>query len=294
VSGVEVAAASGPDASARGAAIETDPPKPTTVRAALAAGEARLAEAGCDTPRLDAELLLADALGTDRAALFADLARAVGGEVAALYAGRIERRALREPVAYILARRGFRRLELSVDRRVLIPRPETELLVEVALAALPHGGGVHDVGTGSGAVALALADERPDLAVSASDVSDAAVAVARANAERLGLNVAISVAPGLPPGEYDLVVANLPYVRHDEWRTLAPEITRWEPAQALLGGGADGLEAIRELVVGAPAGTRLALEHAPAQGAQVRALLYEAQSVRGLDGREHVTLGRAP
>src|ERR671931_67102 len=125
----------------------------------------------------------------------------------------------REPVAYILGRRGFRRIELEVDPRVLIPRPETELLVEVALE-LPTGAGVHDVGTGSGAVALALLDERPDLRVSASDASAAAVAVARENARRLGIALDVVHAPGLPPGEYELVVANLPYVREDEWPRL--------------------------------------------------------------------------
>lgn len=266
----------------------------TTVSTALDRGEARLAGAESDTPRLDAELLLADALGADRAALFADPARAVAGEAAALYADRLERRSLREPVAYILGRRGFRRLELMVDRRVLIPRPETELLVEVALETLPRGGRVHDVGTGAGAVALALKDERPDLTVGASDASQAAVAVARANAARLGLDVSISVARGIPSGEYDLVVANLPYVRDDELAALAPEITGWEPPEALLGGGPDGLDAIRGLVASTPSGTRLALEHAPAQAAPVRALLREGESVQGLAGGEDVTLGRAP
>ena len=135
---------------------------------------------------------------------------------------RIRRRRVREPVAYILGRRGFRRIELAVDPRVLIPRPETELLVEIALE-LPGGARVHDVGTGSGAVALALRDERPDLVVSASDASAAAVEVARAN----GLDAV--VAQGLPGGEYDLVVANLPYVREDEWGSLPPDMRLYEP-----------------------------------------------------------------
>jgi release factor glutamine methyltransferase len=203
---------------------------------------------------------------------------------------RVARRAAREPVAYITGRKGFRRIEVEVDRRVLIPRPDTETLVEAALSELPSGGRVHDVGTGSGAVALALKDERPDLVVSASDASSGAVDVARANVARLGLDVPVSVARGLPPGEYDLVVANLPYVREDEWAGLEPELTEYEPREALVS-GEDGLDAIRELVGGAPAGTSVALEHAPAQAAAVRALLLGARTVRDLAGRERVTVG---
>ena len=226
-----------------------------------------MAEAGCDTPRLDAEILLREG---------ADLARRIA----------------REPVAYIVGRKGFRWIELSVDRRVLIPRPDTETLVEVALDLAADAARVHDVGTGSGAVALALKQERPDLQVTASDASADAVEVARANAERLGLDVPIAVADGLPSGEYDLVVANLPYVREDEWDPLEPEIRLYEPREALVS-GADGLDAIRSLVAEAPAGSLLALEHAPDQAAEVRALLSDARTVRDLAGRERVTVGTA-
>jgi release factor glutamine methyltransferase len=205
---------------------------------------------------------------------------------------RVRRRVVREPVAYILGRRGFRRIELAVDSRVLIPRPETELLVEVGLD-LPAGSRVHDVGTGSGAVALALLDERPDLRVSASDASPAAVAVARANAGRLGLPLDVSLGSGLPPGDHDMVLANLPYVREDEWDGLAPEIRGYEPREALVS-GADGLDAIRALVGGAPPGTRLALEHAPGQAATVRTLLHDARTLKDLAGHERVTVGVAP
>jgi release factor glutamine methyltransferase len=198
----------------------------------------------------------------------------------------------REPVAYILGRRGFRRIEVVVDSRVLIPRPETELLVEVALE-LPSGSRVHDVGTGSGAVALALLDERPDLRVSASDASPAAVEVARLNSARLGLPLGVSVERGLPPGNQEMVLANLPYVREDEWDGLAPEIRLFEPREALVA-GSDGLDAIRELVGGARAGTRLALEHAPGQASAVRALLHDARTLRDLADRERVTVGIAP
>jgi release factor glutamine methyltransferase len=266
------------------------------IRDALDAAVPALAAAGCDTPRLDAELLVADALGVDRAALHARPDRAITGGEARVIGERVRRRVAREPVAYILGRRGFRRIELLVDSRVLIPRPETELLVEVALE-LPAGARVHDVGTGSGAVALALLDERPDLVVSASDSSPAAVEVARANAARLGLPLEVSVQQGLPPGSeasgLGLVLANLPYVREDEWDGLAPEIGKYEPREALVS-GADGLDAIRSLVAGAPPGTRVALEHAPGQAAAVRALLDDASTRRDLAARERVTLGLAP
>ncbi|HEV2076135.1 MAG TPA: hypothetical protein VGR10_07830, partial [Thermoleophilaceae bacterium] len=138
-----------------------------TARAAIEAATDALAAAGCDTPRLDAELLLADALGVDRTALAVEPERPVPPRAARLAMERIRRRVTREPVAYILGRRGFRGIELAVDRRVLIPRPETELLVEVAAELAPPGGRVHDVGTGAGAVAQALKHERPDLVVSA-------------------------------------------------------------------------------------------------------------------------------
>jgi release factor glutamine methyltransferase len=139
---------------------------------------------------------------------------------------------------------------------------------------------------------LAMKSERPDLVVTGSDVSRDAVDVARANARRLGLDVLFSVADWLPPGDYDLVVANLPYVREDEWDELAPEIRLYEPRDALVS-GADGLDAIRTLAAESPTGTMLALEHAPAQAESVRALLGEARTVRDLGGRERVTAGRA-
>ena len=129
--------------------------------------------------------------------------------------------------------------------------------------------------------------------MTASDVSPDAVDVARENAAALGLDVAIDVADGLPPGDYDLVVANLPYVRDDEWDTLQPEIRLYEPRPALTS-GPDGLDAIRALVDQAPSGMRLALEHGPAQGEAVRDLLHDARTERDLAGRERVTVGRAP
>ncbi len=261
-------------------------------RDAVGAAVDALAAAGCDTPRLDAELLVVDALAVDRGELVSNPALEVPPSAARAIGERIRRRVAREPVAYILGRRGFRRIELAVDRRVLIPRPETELLVEVALE-LPARARVHDVGTGSGAIALALLDERPDLRVTASDASRDAVDVARANAAALGLDLEPTVARGLPPGDYDLVVTNLPYVTTGEWSRLEPEIRRYEPRHALVAGD-DGLDAIRELVAEAPAGLRLALEHAPDQSAAVRGLLCRAETRRDLAGRERVTIGAAP
>ncbi|MFL5828170.1 MAG: peptide chain release factor N(5)-glutamine methyltransferase [Thermoleophilaceae bacterium] len=261
------------------------------VREALDQAERSIAEAGSDTARLDAELLAADALGIARAQIYADGRGQMPDAAVRRLDALVARRVLREPVAYILGSWGFRRIELAVDARVLIPRPDSELLVELALG-LPDAAHVHDVGTGSGAIALALKHERPGLVVSASDASPDAVEVARLNARQLGLDVPVAVHRGLPPGQYDLVIANLPYVREDEWDGLEPEITGYEPREALVS-GADGLDAIRELVSEARPRTALALEHAPAQAAAVRALLDDAVTHRDLAGRERATTGHA-
>jgi release factor glutamine methyltransferase len=269
-----------------------------SARDAVTAAADALAAAGCDSPQLDAELIVADALGIDRGALVIDPDRPLDPAASRLVMERVRRRVRREPVAYILGRRGFRRLELGMDPRALIPRPETELLVEAAIELAPAGGRVHDAGTGSGAVALALRDERPDLRVTASDASPDAVALARENAERLGLELEVEVGTELSAsvareGGVDLVVANLPYVREDEWPLLEPEITEHEPRSALVA-GPDGLDAIRALVDAAPSGTRLALEHAPDQGVAVRGLLVAADTRLDLAGRERVTVGAVP
>jgi release factor glutamine methyltransferase len=261
-------------------------------REAIEAATAALGAAGCGTPRLDAELLIADALGVTREQLFLDPDTEIPPAAARVIAERVRRRNEREPVAYILGRKGFRNIELMVDPRVLVPRPESELLVEAALD-LPEGARVHDVGTGSGAIALALLDERPDLQVTASEVSPEAAEVARENADRLGLPLEVEVADGLPPGDYDLVIANLPYVRDDRWERLMPEINRYEPRVALTG-GEDGLDRIRELLDAVPSGTRVALEHADDQAEMVRELLDEAVSYPDLADWDRITVGRVP
>jgi release factor glutamine methyltransferase len=217
------------------------------VREALSAAIDGLTAAGVGDPRLDAELLLGEAMGCERAALIADPAAEVPAPAARLFGAMVRRRLRREPVAYIVGRKGFRRLDLAVDRRVLIPRPETELLVEIALEREPRQ--VLDVGTGSGAIALAVADELPDCEVIATDTSAGALDVARANAERLGLADRVRFVPGSLPeaGEFDLILANLPYVAERDWASLQSEVTQWEPREALLA-GPDGLDAYRTLI----------------------------------------------
>jgi release factor glutamine methyltransferase len=189
----------------------------------------------------------------------------------------VRRRLRREPVAYILGRRGFRHIELAVDRRVLIPRPETELLVELAGELAPRR--VLDMGTGSGAIALAIAAELPGCEVVATDTSSAALDVARANAARLGLAGRVGfVEAMLPPdaGGLDLIVANLPYVAESEWGELQPEVTEWEPREALLA-GPDGLDVLRAAIpAAATAAPSLALEVGAGQAPAVSELLFEA------------------
>jgi release factor glutamine methyltransferase len=267
-----------------------------SVGEALRAATARLAVAGVDTPRLDAELLLGAVLDVDRGRLVIESGHTLARESADRFDVLLGRREAREPVAYILGRRAFRRLSLAVDRRVLIPRPETELLVEVGLE-LEHGASVLDVGTGSGAVALALKDERPDLRVGGADVSPDGVDAARANARQLGLDVTFVVADLMGGVSVDAVLANLPYVA--EGTELAPEIARYEPAMALFA-GPDGLDVIRRAVaaVAGPTVGLLALEIGPEQADDVSALLWDAgfASVgvrKDLAGLDRVVVGTA-
>ena len=248
----------------------------TPVREALDSAVIALTAAGVDTPRLDAEVLLAHALGIERLRLLVDPDAPVQGTAVRTFQNAVRRRSVgREPVAYITGIKGFRHLDLHVDPRVLIPRPETETLVEAALDLAP-GIRVVDVGTGSGAVALALKDERPDLVMTATDVSGDALDVARANAMRLGLEVSFVRADLLDGvGEVDAVVSNPPYV--EDGAQLAPEIARHEPAAALYA-GLDGLAVVRRLVeqAGECGATFLALEVGAGQAIAVEELARAA------------------
>ena len=203
-----------------------------TAREALAEAERRLADAGVDAPRVDAELIVAHLLGVTRTQLYADLSRDVNG-----LEPLVRRRELREPLAYVLGEWGFRRLTLRTDARALVPRPETEIVFERALALLEGASAprVLDVGVGSGAIALALKDERPDAQVTGVDESQAALGLARENAERLHLEVELRLA-GLESASegWDLVVSNPPYVRSLDG--AQPEL-RFEPEIALVGTG---------------------------------------------------------
>lgn len=258
---------------------------------------ARLAEAGCETPRLDAEVLLAWSLGVGRERLVLDRGDLLGGESLARFRDAVARRAAREPVAYITGVKEFRRISLAIDRRVLIPRPETELLVEVGLS-LGQGCRVVDVGTGSGAVALALKDERPDLAVVGTDVDPGALAVASLNARRLGLDVRFELADLLAGSAtgFDAVLANLPYVAAGAAGDLPPEISLYEPRSALFG-GEDGLDLVRRLVAEAGRVGVLALEAGFDQAEAVEALVASAgfgsvERLADLAGHERVVVGR--
>lgn len=274
---------------------------PARTRDALRWAAQRIARAGCESPRLDAEVLLAHALGCARERLPIDAPPELGAAVGARYAALVARRLEREPVAYIVGRRAFRGIELKCDPRALVPRPETELLLESALE-LPAGTRVLDLGTGSGAVALALKSERPDLQVSASDLSPGALQLARENARQLGLEVRLLHADLLEglPDEFDAILANLPYVAAGQRDTLAPEIVRHEPATALYS-GPEGTELIAALSRQLRSRRRVrwtALEVGAGQAAQVGDLLLAAgfagvRVLRDLAGIERVVIGEA-
>ncbi|MGN6519443.1 MAG: peptide chain release factor N(5)-glutamine methyltransferase [Dokdonella sp.] len=272
------------------------------VRALLADAAARL---GSDDARGEAELLLAHVLGRTRAWLFAWPEHEAGAEQADAFERLVEARCAGAPVAYLLGRRGFWSFDLAVSPAVLIPRPETELLVELALERVPAGEdcALADLGTGSGAIALALAHERPHARVVATDASAAALAVAHTNAQRLGIGNVRFVhgdwyAP-LDASRFALVVSNPPYIAADDPH-LARGDLRHEPLSALASGH-DGLDAIRAIVADAPAHLLpqgwLLIEHGFEQGEAVRALFAqrgftEVHSVRDVAGHERVTLGR--
>jgi release factor glutamine methyltransferase len=261
-----------------------------TAAAALGVAAQRLAAAGVDTPEVDAELLVAHLLGTSRSGVHAVRDRQVPEGFDEL----LERRVRREPLAYVLGEWGFRRLVLKTDARALVPRPETEVLVERALALLRDEAEprVLDLGTGTGAIALAIADEHRGARVTAVDSSPDALALARENADPLGLSVEFRLGGTEAASEgWDLLVSNPPYVTPAEWETLQPEVRDWEPRMALVGEGLHGEIARR-------ADTRLlALEVGDGQAEDVagtlRSLGYADVTIaRDLAGKERVVEGR--
>jgi release factor glutamine methyltransferase len=289
---------------------------PPNVGESLRAAAPRLRAGGSRSPRLDAELLLAHALGCPRAELLREPGRALETGETARFEGLLARREAREPVAYILGHRAFRTIDLEVTPAVLIPRADTETLVDVALEALaaiplagpgPEGEPLAlDVGTGSGCVALALAAEDPFVRVVASDVDPEALAVARRNAARLELQrrvefVLSDLFADVGERPFDLIVSNPPYIPAAEYEALEPNVRDFEPRLALFG-GEDGLDVYRRLIPGAalllrPGGT-LALEVGFGQARDVAAIVaasaaYEAPQARNdLGGIPRVAYAR--
>jgi len=268
---------------------------------------ARFTERGLDSPRLDAEILAAHALGLSRVQLYVQYDRPLLPDELAAIRALIKRRQAGESVAYVVGKKEFWGLELTVDARVLVPRPDTETLVEEGRMRLDEAAQgaeerIGDVGTGSGAVALALAKVRPAAAVFATDISPDALAVARGNAERLALAVTFVegdlTAPLAAHAPFSLLVANLPYIPTAELAGLPPEV-RAEPVRAL-DGGADGLDLVRRLIADAPAllrsGGALALEIGAGQAAATAALMTaggfaDVRSRRDLAGIDRVVSG---
>jgi len=262
-----------------------------------------LDEAGVPSPRVDAELLVAHVLGLSRSELYSsdvDLAEPQSSRLGTL----VERRRLREPLAYVLGEWGFRRLMLTVDPRALIPRPETEVVVERCLERL-HGTSeprVLEVGVGSGAIALAIADEHPGARVVAVDKAEGALALARVNLERTGINGRVELVPGHllagVEGLFDLVVSNPPYVLPDEFDSLQPEIRLHEPRDALVGEGVGEEIARRARGVLRPGGW-IVLEsadgRAEALASALQGLGYEdVTTTPDLAGRPRVVEARRP
>jgi release factor glutamine methyltransferase len=270
------------------------------VARALSETTQRLEEAGCDSPRVDAEILVSHVLGTSRSELALEPKRKLSRKEASDLDALVVRRETREPLAYVLGEWGFRRLTLTVDRRVLVPRPETEVVVERCLRRLDGIGEprVLDVGTGSGAIALAIADEHPGARVSAIDASPGALEVAGANVLATGLDVDLrewDLFAGLPDGPWDLVVSNPPYVLPEELDTLQEEVREWEPREALVGVGATEAVARGALDV-LVAGGALVLEVAEGDAARVASLLdelgySEVTTTEDLAGRDRVVEG---
>ena len=274
---------------------------PETVGEVVQRTAARLKAKGLLTARLDAELIVAHVLGLTRAGLAVERSRPVTAAEAERVAALAERRGAREPLQYVLGEWGFRRLTLTVDRRALIPRPETETVVERCLALLAgvDAPRVLDVGTGSGAIALAIADEHPGAEVTGIDVSAEALSLARENAARTGIAIEliqVDLLGGLPRADWHLVVSNPPYVRPEEATTLAPEVVDWEPHVALFDGGHTET-LVRDAAAVLRPGGALVLESYDERAHTVARLLERAgfgQVVvtRDLAGRDRVVEGR--
>jgi release factor glutamine methyltransferase len=283
---------------------DTSPFSGQTIAGALLAAAARL---GGQDARADAELLLAHLLSRPRAWLYAHGDETVAPELASRFAAMLQRRAQGEPVAYLVGRREFWSLDLEVTPATLVPRPETELLVELALDRIPAGSAarVIDLGTGSGAIALAGASERPHARVTAVDASAQALVVAQRNATRLGLErvrfLRSDWFSAVRDECFDLVLANPPYLADDDPHLREGSLP-FEPAPALAS-GRDGLDALRAICADAPArlqgGGWLLFEHGLAQGEAARALLQargfaQVRTWRDLEGRERVSGGLRP
>ena len=275
-----------------------------TISALLGAGRALFGRAEA-SPRLDAEVLLGHVLGQNRVWLMTHGDSGVTAGQAERFLEMIRARKAGQPVAQLTGQREFWSLILRVTPDVLTPRPDTELLVECALGLREHRqpARVLDLGTGSGAVALALAVERPDWAIVATDISAAALEVAAGNARAAGISNILMIQgdwlAAVPGQRFDMIVANPPYLADHEWAESDPEL-QFEPRQALAG-GVDGLEAIRVIAAGAPAhllpGGWLLLEHGMRQGESIRALLRESgyqeiRTSRDLAGLPRITQGR--
>ena len=276
-----------------------------TVAEVVGASAEFLARKGVPSPRIDAEHLVAKGLGVTRLDLYLQYDRLLTEDEAAACRELVQRRGTREPLAYILGEWGFRGLALTVDRRALIPRPETEVVVERCLALVDgvHAPRVLDVGTGTGAIALAIADEQHDAEVTAIDVSRDALELAAENVERTGLEGRVrllrhDLADGLPGGPYDLVVSNPPYVDPVEIDALEPEVREWEPREALVGEGmAEAVSAGAARVLAR--GGVLVLEVADGAAERVAGLLsgfgfVDVMSTPDLAGRDRVVEGRWP
>lgn len=274
-----------------------------TARKVLAEAAAELERAGVPSPRVDAEWLLADALGVSRTALYADGAEALSAAVLRAFRDSVARRATREPLAYVLGEWGFRNLTLNVDENVLIPRPETEVLVERCLALLAPLAEpcVLDIGVGSGAIALAIADEHPGARVVATERSAAALAVAEENRARIAAGDRVELVEGELfaglEGPFDLVVSNPPYVDPGELEALEPEVRLYEPHEALVANGVTERIADGAPTVLVPGGA-LVLEVADGKAGLVASELEQRGYVqvttsKDLAGRERVVDGRA-